>query len=89
MILLDTNVVSEVIKPNPDPAVARWLARQPQAEPFVPAVTEAELRFGVAILPEGRRRDALAKAIEGILTQTFAGRVLPFDSPAAPNSAHS
>jgi predicted nucleic acid-binding protein len=83
MVLLDTSVVSEVIKPHPDTAVARWLAKQPEASVFVCAVTEAELRFGVAIMPEGRRRDALASLIEGIVGQDFVGRNLPFDSRAA------
>lgn len=83
MVLLDTNVVSEMIKPTADPAVDRWLARQLEANVFLCAVTEAELRFGVAILPDGRRRDALAKVIEGIVGEDFIGRILPFDSRAA------
>ncbi len=83
MVLLDTNVVSEMIKLTPDPAVGRWLARQPEPDVFLCAVTEAELRFGVAMLPDGRRRDALAAVIEGILGEDFAGRILPFDSRAA------
>lgn len=83
MILLDTNVVYEVIKPAPDPAVARWFAKQSEGNVFVCAVTEGELRLGVAILPQGRRRDALVSLIEGIVGQDFAGRNLPFDSRAA------
>jgi len=83
VILLDTNVVSEVIKARPDPMVARWLAGRATDDVYVSAVTEAELRFGVALLPEGRRRAALADAIEGLMRKDFVGRILPFDSDAA------
>jgi len=83
VILLDTNVVSEVIKARPDLVVARWLAGRPAESVFVSAVTEAELRFGVALLPEGRRRTALADALENLIAEDFAGRILPFDSEAA------
>ncbi len=83
MVLLDTNIVSEVIKDAVDARVALWLTGQPKDNLFLCSVTEAELRFGVAILPVGRRRDALANLIEGILTEDFAGRIVPFDSRAA------
>ena len=83
MVLLDTNIVSEVIKDVADARVALWLTRQPKDSLFLCAVTEAELRLGAAILPVGRRREALAKLIEGILSEDFAGRILPFDSQAA------
>jgi predicted nucleic acid-binding protein len=83
MILLDTNVVSEVIRARPDPSVARWLAARPADDIFVSAITEAELRFGVALLPEGRRRSVIAAAVEGLIAEDFAGRVWPFDSDAA------
>ena len=83
MVLLDTNIVSEVIKSAPDARVAHWLSGQAEDSLFVCAVTEAELRFGVAVLPLGRRRDALARLIEDILGEDFAGRILPFDSRAA------
>ena len=81
--LLDTNVVSELLRPSPDPAVERWVAKRPAAELYFSAVGEAELRYGVAILPAGRRRDALALAIEAILREDFGGRIPPFDSDAA------
>ncbi len=81
MILLDTNVVSEVIKAHPDRMVARWLVGRPKDDVFISAITEAELRFGVALLPEGRRRSAIADAVEGLVADDFAGRILPFDSP--------
>ncbi len=83
MIVLDTNVVSELIRPSPNPAVEQWVATRPAARLFFSAVGEAELRYGVAILAAGRRRAALASAIEAMLREDFAGRVLPFDSAAA------
>jgi len=60
MILLDTNVLSELMRPVPDAAVEHWLANQPAASVFTSAITEAELRFGLALLPIGKRRSALA-----------------------------
>ncbi len=83
MILLDTNILSEVIRPTPEPAVLRWLGLQSVASVFISAVTEAELRYGVELLPTGRRRDALAAQIVGMIEADFAGRILPFDSSAA------
>ena len=83
MIVLDTNVVSELMRPSPNPAVEQWVATRPAASLFFSAVGEAELRYGVAILAAGRRRDSLASAIEAMLRNDFAGRVLPFDSAAA------
>ena len=83
MILLDTNILSELMRPVPEPAVEQWLAAQPDASVFITAITEAELRYGVALLPSGKRRTALAAEIEGMLEKDFAGRILPFDSLAA------
>ena len=83
MILLDTNILSELMRPAPDPAVERWLAGQPDASVFISAITEAELRYGAALLPAGRRQTALAAEIRGMLEQDFSGRILPFDSLAA------
>lgn len=87
MIILDTNVVSELLRPAPALAVEAWLAEQNGTEVYFTAVSEAELRRGVAILPAGRRRDALVDAVEGILTEDFRERILPFDSAAAQNYA--
>ena len=81
--LLDTNVVSELLRSSPEPAVESWVAARPAAELHFSAVGEAELRYGVAILSAGRRRDALAVAIDAILREDFYGRILPFDSDAA------
>ncbi len=83
MIVLDTNVVSELLRPSPDRAVEAWVADRPAADLYFSAVGEAELRYGVALLPAGRRRDALASAIEAILREDFDQRILPFDSAAA------
>ena len=83
MIVLDTNVVSELLRPAPAKLVEAWLSAQDGATVYFTAVGEAELRHGVAILPAGRRRTALAKAIEGILEEDFRDRILPFDRAAA------
>ena len=83
MILLDTNILSELMRPVPDPAVERWFAAQPDASLFISAITEAELRYGAALLPGGKRRSALTAEIDGMLEEDFDGRILPFDRLAA------
>jgi len=83
MILLDTNVVSELIRPLPDASVRRWADALPPASLFLSAVTQAELLYGVALLPAGRRREALAEAVATVCDRAFVGRILPFDSAAA------
>jgi predicted nucleic acid-binding protein len=82
MILLDTNVVSEAMKPEPDCAVRRWLDEQTAETLYLCSITVAELMFGVGALPGGRRREKLAAACEGLL-ELFADRILPFDVNAA------
>ena len=82
MIILDTNVVSEAMKPEPNPAVRNWLDEQSPETLHLSSVTIAELLFGVHALPAGRRRHKLATALDGIL-ELFDGRVLPFDLDAA------
>ena len=82
-VLLDTNVVSELLRPSPNPAVEGWVAGRQAADLHFSAVSEAELRYGIALLPAGRCRDALALAVEAILREDFEDRVLPFDSEAA------
>jgi len=82
MIVLDTNVLSEVMKQSPDPTVAHWTMRELSLGLFTTAVSEAEIIYGVRILPEGRRKQALEAAVQRILT-LFTGRILPFDSEAA------
>ncbi|MHB1565230.1 MAG: PIN domain-containing protein [Acidiferrobacter sp.] len=83
MIILDTNVVSELLRPAPATQVEVWLSAQDGASVYFTTVGEAELRHGVAILPAGKRRTALTKAIEGILEEDFRDRILTFDRPAA------
>ena len=83
MLILDTNVVSELMRPAPDPMIASWVAEQATSSLFMTAVTEAELRFGLAVMPPGKRRDGLATGLERMLKTGFANRVLPFDSGAA------
>lgn len=83
MIILDTNVLSELMRPAPSAAVENWVSRQPVAGIFISAITEAELRYGLALLPEGRRQRQLVTEVEAMLAEEFAGRILPFDSPAA------
>ena len=83
MFVLGTNVASELMRLAPEPAVASWVAGRATASLFLTAVTEAELRFGLALMPPGRRRDGLAAGLERMLRPGFANRVLPFDSAAA------
>ncbi|MEM9763302.1 MAG: type II toxin-antitoxin system VapC family toxin [Pseudomonadota bacterium] len=83
MVILDTSVVSELMRPTPAPRVAAWLAQQDGGQAYLTAITEAELRTAVAITPDGKRRDDLAQAIDAMLREDFRGRILPFDSAAA------
>jgi toxin FitB len=87
VIVLDTNVLSELLRSAPHPAVLAWSAGVPRTATATTAVTEAEIRFGVALLPEGSRRDALAAAVDALFADRLAGRVLPFDRAAAPHYA--
>ena len=79
MILLDTNVLSEPMRPVPEARVAVWLDAQPLETLYLSAMSVAELRAGVALLPTGKRRTALHEQLEGQVLPLFAGRVLPFD----------
>src|SRR5277367_3182949 len=83
MILLDTNILSELMRPTPQAAVERWLADQASASVFICAITESELRYGLALLPDGKRRAALTAVMEDMLMEDFRDRILPFDSAAA------
>jgi len=82
MIVLDTNVVSEAMKPSSDPAVSAWLNEQVAETLYLSSVTLAELLYGIGTLPAGRRKDALAGTLDGLL-ELFDKRVLPFDADAA------
>ena len=83
MIVLDTNVVSEFMRAQAEPAVIGWLDRHSQDEYAVTAVTVAELLYGIARLPAGRRKSGLREAALQMLEEEFAGLVLPFDEAAA------
>ena len=83
MVIVDTNVLSELMRPTPDTVIASWVAERATSSLHLTAVSEAELRFGLAIMPPGRRRDGLVEGLERMLRTGFANRVLPFDSAAA------
>ncbi len=83
MIILDTNVLSEALKPAPSQAVLGWLAGQQQLSVFTTAVTEAEVLYGIEIMPAGKRRRQLSEAIEKLFADEFQDRILPFDADAA------
>ncbi len=87
MILLDTNVVSEAMKPEPAPAVRKWLDEQAAETLYLSSVTIAELMFGIGALPDGKRKDKLTDALDGVM-ELFADRVLPFDIDAARHYAN-
>jgi len=86
MILLDTNVLSELMRPQPNPVVVAWINAQ-SSEAQVSAITQAEISLGIALLPDGKRRDALATAARQMFEEDFAARCLPFDSLAAEHFA--
>jgi toxin FitB len=79
VILLDTNVVSEPLRLAPDKRVVAWIDAQPVETLFLSAITVAELRAGVALMPAGKRRTGLQESLETRVLSLFAGRVLPFD----------
>ena len=84
MIILDTNVLSELMKPAPAESVVRWLAVQPPAGLFITSITQAEILHGIMLLPSGKRRSAFEAAAEAMFKEDFANRVLAFGSDAAP-----
>ncbi|MFE1592764.1 type II toxin-antitoxin system VapC family toxin [Nocardia sp. NPDC058705] len=79
MIILDTNVVSEPLRTAPDPRVVKWLDDQPLHTLYLSAGTVAEIRFGIAAMPAGRRRDLLSERVETKVLPLFSGRILAFD----------
>ena len=87
-ILLDTNVLSELMRPRPEPQVVGWFAAQgPQTRFVISAVTQAEILLGIALLPPGRKRNALAAAAQALFEQEFQGLNLAFDEHVAPGYA--
>lgn len=87
MIVLDTNVISELMRREPHPAVLAWVAAQPRATLYTTSINRAEVLFGVASLPAGRRRSAFEAVVAAIFAEDLAGRVLPFDGVAAEHYA--
>jgi hypothetical protein len=83
IVVLDTNVLSELTRPIPATAVLQWARAQDPGRIFTTTVCEAELLYGVTLLPAGKRRDQLAQAIDVMLNTVLGGRVLPFDRAAA------
>ncbi len=83
MILLDTNVLSALMRQPPDTNVIAWLDRQPRTSVWISSVTVLEIQFGLQILPAGKRRSLLLRAFEEILEEEIGGRVANFDAAAA------
>ncbi len=83
MIVLDTNLLSELMKPAPAESVMRWVAAQPATRLYTTSITQAEIFHGVMLLPSGRRRNAIEVAAEAMFKEDFGGRILPFASDAA------
>jgi len=82
MIVLDTNVLSETLRPTPSTRVLEWMRSDPASALFTTAITDSELLYCIALLPEGRRRQSLESVVD-LIFEDLAGRVLPFDSAAA------
>ncbi|MFZ6045294.1 type II toxin-antitoxin system VapC family toxin [Pseudomonas sp. CR3202] len=83
MILLDTNVISELMRAKPNPNVLAWVDAQPGRLLVICSVSVAEILFGIARMPDGKRKDALLEAATAIIEEDFAGHALPFDVDAA------
>jgi len=83
MIILDTNVLSELMKPKPSARVVTWVARQPAAELFTTSITEAEIFYGIELLAKGKRRERLLAAAEAMFAEDLGGRIFGFESDAA------
>jgi predicted nucleic acid-binding protein len=83
MIVLDTNVLSELMRPVPTERVVRWVAAQPATSLYTTSIAQAEILHGILLLPRGRRRTTLQAAAESMFNEDFDGRVLPFGSQSA------
>ena len=84
MIVLDTNVLSELMKARPATTVVEWLAAQLVSSVYTTSITQAEILHGLLLLPQGRKRDNLEAAAQAMFEKDFSGRILPFGSDAAP-----
>lgn len=87
MIVLDTNVLSALMQQVPEPRVVKWLDEQPDTSVWITSITLFESRFGLALLPKGKRRQALETAFDQLLSDDLEGRVLDFDQSAAEAAA--
>src|ERR1700688_320702 len=83
MLILDTNVISEIMQPSPSPRVLDWWSQQQTGELFTSTVSEAEILYGIELLPKGKRRERMLAEAEAMFNEDFAGRILPFDQEAA------
>ena len=83
MIILDTNVLSELMKPTPSARVVAWAQKQSASELFTTAITEAEIFYGIEMLGKGKRREGLLAAAQAMFTEDFRGRIFGFESDAA------
>jgi predicted nucleic acid-binding protein len=83
VIILDTNVLSELMKASPAESVIGWVATQAPSSLYITSVTQAEILHGVLLMPSGKKRDAIHAASEAMFASEFNGRILSFDSPAA------
>lgn len=82
MIILDTNVVSELMRPLPSEAVVRWVGAQPASGLYITSIAQAEILHGILLLPAGKKRRAIQEAAESMFAVEFNGRVLAFDGDA-------
>lgn len=87
MIILDTNVLSELMKADPATSVAEWVASQPASRLFITAVTQGEILYGIGLLPKGKRRDRIGNAAKAMFAEDFNDRILAFNSDAAASYA--
>lgn len=83
MILLDTNVLSELMRAKPDPQVLAWVDAQPASELVICSITVAEILYGIARMPDGKRKQGLLDLASAMFDEDFAGNILPFDADAA------
>jgi predicted nucleic acid-binding protein len=83
MIILDTNVLSELMRPKPSARVVTWVAKQPATELFTTSITEAEIFYGIELLTKGKRREGLLSGAEAMFAEDLAGRIFGFESDAA------
>ncbi|NQD92365.1 type II toxin-antitoxin system VapC family toxin [Pseudomonas sp. CrR25] len=83
MILLDTNVLSELMRAKPDPQVLAWVDAQPASELVICSITVAEILYGIARMPDGKRKQTLLDLASAMFDEDFAGNILPFDAAAA------